>query len=68
MDRLEIAVDTIRNCHLCDGKGVYTWSYGEDYDFENCVCNPHEIIFDHDGVVIWANESLEKTIWESVEV
>ena len=68
MDRLEIAVERIRNCHLCEGKGVYTWSNGEDYDFENCECNPHEIIFDYDGDVIWADESLEKTIWESVEV
>lgn len=68
MNKLEIAVDRIKNCHLCEGKGVYTWSNGEDYDFENCVCNEYEIIFDHDGGVIWADESLEATIWESAEV
>lgn len=68
MNRIETAVDRIKNCHLCSGKGVYTWSNGEDYDFENCVCNEYEIIFDHEGEVIWADESLEATIWESAEV
>jgi hypothetical protein len=60
MDKLEIAVDRIKNCHLCEGKGVYTWSNGEDYDFENCVCNEYEIIFDHDGEVIWDNGLLSE--------
>jgi len=67
MDTLEMAVERIRNCSYCDGRGTHYWGNGEDYDFENCECNPHEIIFDYDGEVIWADKSLEKTIWETAE-
>ena len=55
MNKLEIAVDRIKNCHLCDGKGVYTWSNGEDYDFEDCDCNTYGLILDEDGDVIYDN-------------
>ncbi len=65
--KLEMAIARIRECDLCNGVGTNYWSNGEDYDFENCVCNPHEIIFDHDGVVIWSDESLLDTIWETQE-
>ena len=60
MNNLTIAVDRIKNCHLCDGKGVYTWSNGEDYDFEDCVCNTYGIILDDDGDVIWDNGLLSE--------
>lgn len=65
--KLEMAIAQIRDCDLCNGVGTIYWSNGEDYDFENCECNPHEIIFDHDGEVIWSNESLFDTIWETQE-
>ena len=54
MDKLEYALRQIRNCDLCDGKGVGFWANGEDYDFEDCICNPYGIILD-DGEVIWDN-------------
>ena len=55
MDKLEYALRQIRNCDLCLGKGVNYWSNGEDYDFEDCICNPYGIILDDDGDVIWDN-------------
>jgi hypothetical protein len=55
MDKLEYALRTIANCDLCSGKGVNYWSHGEDYEFEDCVCNPYGIILDDDGDVIWDN-------------
>ena len=55
MNKLEYALNTIANCDLCNGKGVNYWANGEDYDFEDCICNPYGIIFDHDGEVIWDN-------------
>ena len=55
MDKLEYALRTIQNCDLCNGKGVDYWSNGEDYDFEDCICNPYGIILDEDGSVIWDN-------------
>ena len=55
MDKLEYAIRTIQNCDLCNGKGAHYWSNGEDYDFEDCECNPYGLIFDEDGSVIWDN-------------
>ena len=61
MDKLEYALRTIENCDLCFGKGVFYYGNGEDYEFENCECNPHELIFDYDGAVIWDNGTLFTT-------
>ena len=55
MDKLEYALRTIANCDLCNGQGVNYWANGEDFDFEDCICNPYGIILDHDGDVIWDN-------------
>jgi hypothetical protein len=55
MDKLEYALKQIRNCDLCLGRGVDYWSNGEDYDFEDCICNPYGIIIDESGEVIWDN-------------
>ena len=55
MDKLEYALRTIANCDLCSGKGVNYWANGEDYDFEDCICNPYGIILDDDGDVICDN-------------
>ena len=60
MDKLEYALRQIRNCDLCLGKGVNYWSNGEDYDFEDCICNPYGIILDDDGDVIWDNGLLSE--------
>ena len=59
MDKLEYALRTISNCDLCEGKGVDYWSNGEDYDFEDCICNPYGLILD-DGEVIWDNGLLSE--------
>lgn len=55
MDKLEYALRTIANCDLCLGKGVDYWSNGEDYDFEDCICNPYGLILDETGEVIFDN-------------
>ena len=60
MDKLEYALNTIRNCDLCEGKGVDYWSNGEDYDFEDCICNPYGLILDDDGDVIFDNGLLSE--------
>ena len=68
MDKLEYALRQIRNCDLCLGKGVNYWSAGEDYDFEDCICNPYGIILDDDGDVIWDNGLLsEPELFASME-
>ena len=70
MDKLEYALRTIQNCDLCFGKGALYWSNGDDYDFENCECNPYELILDEDGSVIWDNGLLsepELAIFGSME-
>ena len=54
MDKLEYALRTIANCDLCQGVGTQYWSNGEDYDFEDCICNPYGLILDGDEV-IWDN-------------
>jgi hypothetical protein len=60
MDKLEYALRTIANCDLCGGKGVNYWANGEDYDFEDCICNAYGIILDDDGSVIWDNGLLSE--------
>ena len=60
MDKLEYALRTIENCDLCYGKGVFYYGNGDDYDFENCECNPYELILDEDGDVIWDNGLLSE--------
>ena len=60
MDKLEYALRTIENCDLCNGMGAQYWANGDDYDFENCECNPYELILDEDGDVIWDNGLLSE--------
>jgi hypothetical protein len=60
MDKLEYALKQIRNCDLCEGRGVDYWSNGEDYDFEDCICNPYGLILDDDGDVIFDNGLLSE--------
>lgn len=55
MDKLEYALEKIANCDICEGKGTHYWSNGEDYDFEDCVCNPYALILDENKEVIWDN-------------
>ncbi len=54
-EKLEYALRQIANCDLCLGRGVDYWSNGEDYDFEDCICNPYGLILDEDGSVIFDN-------------
>lgn len=54
MDKLEMAIEVIRNCDLCYGRGYIGWANGEDYEVEDCECNPNGLILDEDEVV-WDN-------------
>lgn len=68
MNKLEYALRQIANCNACEGKGVFYFNSGDEYDFEDCECNPYGIIFDHDGEVIWDNGlSSEPTLLMSGE-
>ena len=60
MDKLDYALNAIRNCNACEGKGNLYWGNGDDYDFETCECNPYELILDDDGDVIWDNGLLSE--------
>jgi len=60
MDKLEYALRTIANCDLCYGTGTQFWANGDDYDFEDCICNPYGLIVDEDGDVIWDNGLLSE--------
>jgi hypothetical protein len=60
MDKLEYALRQISNCNLCEGRGVDYFGNGEDYDFEDCICNPYGLILDEDGSVIFDNGLLSE--------
>jgi hypothetical protein len=59
MDKLEYALRTIANCDLCNGLGYQGWANGEDFDVEDCVCNPYGLILE-EGEVIWDNGLLSE--------
>ena len=59
MEKLEYLIRQIKNCDLCNGNGAQYWDNGEDYDFENCVCNPYELILDGNDV-LWDNGLLSQ--------
>jgi hypothetical protein len=59
MDKLEYALRAIKNCDFCGGVGAHYFSNGEDYDFEDCECNPYGLILDGDEV-IWDNGLLSE--------
>jgi hypothetical protein len=68
MDKLEYALTQIEKCDLCNGQGVNYWSNGEDYDFEDCICNPYGLILDESGEVIFDNGLLsEPELFRSME-
>jgi hypothetical protein len=51
MEKLEYIVNQILDCDLCNGVGAQYFSNGEDYDFEDCICNPYGIILDGKDVI-----------------
>ena len=59
MEKLEYALKLIANCDFCNGVGVHYFSNGDEYDFEDCECNPYGLILD-DGEVIWDNGLLSQ--------
>ena len=59
MDKLEYALRTIQNCDLCYGLGYHGYAHGEDYDMEDCICNPYGLIIE-DGEVIFDNGLLSE--------
>ena len=59
MDKLEYELRTIANCDLCYGQGYHGYANGEDYDMEDCECNPYGLIIE-DGEVIWDNGLLSE--------
>ena len=67
-EKLEYALRQIASCDFCGGKGYHGWSNGEDYDVEDCDCNPYGIILDDDGSVIYDNGLLsEPELFASME-
>jgi hypothetical protein len=60
MDKLEYALRQIAACNFCNGRGVDYFGNGEDYDFEDCLCNPYGLILDEDGSVIFDNGLLSE--------
>lgn len=60
MNKLEYALNLIRNCDLCYGKGYHGFANGEDFDMEDCECNIYGIILDEDGDVIFDNGLLSE--------
>jgi hypothetical protein len=59
MDKLEYALRTIQNCDLCYGQGYHGYANGEDYDVEDCECNPYGLILEN-GEVIYDNGLLSE--------
>ena len=59
MDKLEYALRTIAKCDLCYGQGYQGWANGEDYDMEDCICNPYGLILEN-GEVIYDNGLLSE--------
>jgi hypothetical protein len=59
MDKLEYALRTIQNCNLCYGQGYHGYANGEDYDVEDCECNPYGLILEN-GEVIYDNGLLSE--------
>ena len=59
MDKLEYALRTIQNCDLCYGLGYHGYANGEDYDVEDCECNPYGLILEN-GEVIYDNGLLSE--------
>ena len=60
MSKLDYALKLIANCDFCNGVGVQYWTNGEDFDFEDCICNPYSLILDESGDVIWDNGLLSE--------
>ena len=44
MANVKIAIEAIKNCNDCYGKGYVGWISGDDYDWEFCDCNPNGIL------------------------
>ena len=59
MNKIEMLIRIIQNCDLCNGVGANYFSNGEDYDFENCECNPYQLILDGKDL-IWDNGLLSQ--------
>lgn len=61
MDKLEIALDLIAKCDLCNGKGYSYWGSSDDeYEIESCECNVYDLILDENGDVLWDNGLLSE--------
>ena len=69
MNKLEIALNIIANCDLCNGKGYSYWGDSNDeYEIESCICNVYDLILDDNGDVIWDNGLLsEPELFTSME-
>ncbi len=53
MAKMKRALEEILNCSLCYGRGYVGWVSpdGDDYDFEYCECNPHELLINEGEIV-----------------
>jgi hypothetical protein len=43
MSAIKYLLDEIANCNLCYGHGFIGYTLNNDFDFEYCECNPHQL-------------------------
>jgi hypothetical protein len=51
MSYIKNALDEILFCSICNGLGYSGWANDEDFSFEFCECNPHNLIIENEMVV-----------------
>jgi len=65
MSKMKQALENILTCELCGGKGYNYWGNGEDYDIENCICNPYGLILDGEEIIY--SELIEENLFTTSE-
>jgi len=65
MSKTQQALADILACKLCGGKGYNYWGNGEDYDIENCICNPYGLIIDGEEVIY--SELIDESLFTTSE-
>lgn len=51
MSYMKNALEEILFCSICYGLGYSGWTNDEDFSFEFCECNPHNLIIENEMVV-----------------
>ena len=67
MTKLDKAIEKIRGCQDCYGKGYIGFAHGEDYEVEDCLCNPSGIVLDEDGTLLYHDEMVFDELFATEE-